>query len=129
MKLSIVAQNQAFVFVLAVAKILLTLFVVLRWLNDYYEITPHRILHKKGLIWRKEEVFEITHIRSFGIQQGVLGKFFNYGTPHFFDWRLQKNFYIYLIHNPQKYLHILEELLPRVDEEKDILRERLRDKE
>lgn len=128
-KLDIIAQNRIFVTFLLTTKVLLTLYVVLQWVNEYYEITPNKIFHKRGIIWRKEMDFEITHLRSIGIQQGILGKLFNYGSLRFFDWRLQKYFHMYLIHNPKKYMHVLETLLPRIDEEKEIIRERIREKE
>ncbi|MBI4079517.1 MAG: PH domain-containing protein, partial [Candidatus Levybacteria bacterium] len=99
-KLDLLSQNRFFVLLLLITKVLLTLYVVLQWVNEYYEITPHKIHHKKGIIWRKEMDFEITHLRSIGIQQGILGRLFNYGSLRFFDWRLQKYFHMYLIHNP-----------------------------
>jgi len=122
-KLQLVSYNFAYFSVLAFIKIFLTTFIILRWLNDNYEITPEVLIHKRGIIWQKEERYKLVHVKSFGLEQGILGKIFNYGTLRFYDWFLRKDYAIYLIHNPRKYLRILEDLLPYSDEIKATLRE------
>lgn len=124
-KIQVVSHNIVFFLMLATIKIGFTIFVILRWLNDHYEITPEFIVHKRGILWRKIERFKLVHVKSFGLEQGVFGKVFDYGTLRFYDWFLRKDYSVYLIHNPKKYLGILEDLLPYADEEKDILREHI----
>ena len=100
---------------------------MLRWLNDYYEITPEIVTHRWGIIWRKEDSFKVTHIKNFGFSQGIFGKLFSYGSLHFYDWFMKREYNIYLIHNPRKYLRILEDLLPFADEDKQMIREHIVD--
>ena len=115
---------------LVIVKIFLTLYVVLYWLNEYYEIHPDKIVHRNGIIWRKEEQYPLRQIRLIKMEQGTLGKLCNYGTLELFDWDLNKYTMMYLIHNPQRYVEILEGLTPRAGHEKDVLREHLlREKE
>jgi hypothetical protein len=106
-----------------VVKTMLTLFVVLDWLNEYYEITPTTLSHRRGLIWRKEQDYDLKHIRSVSVQQGIFGKLLNYGTITLYERELRKEIYVYLIHNPVKYLHVLRDLTASSNEEKDIIRE------
>lgn len=133
-KTQIISYNIWYFGFLLLVKILLTLFIVLEWLNEYYEITPTKIFHRRGIIWRKEDVNDISGDRSsritaIGIQQSILGRVFNYGTLFFYDRGVYKYYYMHYIHNPLRYLEILHHLLPNADVEKDIVREHIRDKD
>lgn len=122
-KLKIVSYNIVYFSLLVLFKIGVTLFVIFQWLNEYYEITPFKIIHRKGIIWRKETEYKIEHIESISLKQGVIGKILNYGTIEFYDWRVKNDVPIYLIHNPVKYMNILESLMPGADQRKEIIRE------
>lgn len=112
-----------------IGKTLFMIYIVIVWLNEYYEITPKEIVHKTGLIFRKEERHVLEHIDSVEIEQGLLGRIFNYGNLSLFNWVLEKNTTLYLIHNPLKYLHILQNLLPQSDQKKRLIREHIIEKE
>lgn len=132
-KTQIISYNVWYFGLLLFGKILLTLFVVLEWLNEYYEITPVKIFHRRGIVWRREDAYDLSsdksdRITSIGVQQGLLGRIFNYGTLFFYDRGVYKYYYLYYIHNPLRYLEILHHLLPNADIEKDIVREHIRDK-
>ena len=133
-KTQIIAYNVWYFPLLLLGKITLTLLVVLTWLNEYYEITPTKISHKRGILWRKEESYNISgdksaRVTAIGIQQSALGRTFNYGTLFFYDRGVYKYYYLHYIHNPLRYLEILHNLLPNADIEKDVVREHVRDKE
>lgn len=132
-KTQIISYNVWYFGLLFFGKILLTLFIVLEWLNEYYEITPTKIFYRRGIIWRKEDTFYLfrdrsSRISSIGIQQGILGKIFNYGTLFFYDRGVYKYYYLHYIHNPLRYLEILHNLLPDAGIEKEVIREHVRDK-
>ena len=110
---------------LVFAKICLTLFVIIGWLNNYYEITPRELIHKKGFIFKKEEKHTLNHLISVKIEHGIMGRIFNYGTLNLYNKELKKDMIIYAIHNPIKYHHILQNLLPAANQEKAILREHI----
>lgn len=124
-KIGIVSSNTFYFSLLVLAKMGATLFVVLQWLNEYYEITPFKIIYRKGIIWSKEIIYKIEHIESVSLKQGVVGKLLNYGTIEFYDWRTKSYVSFYLIHNPVKYMNILESLVPGADEQKEIIREHI----
>lgn len=111
--------------VLVIVKTFVMIFVILQWLNEYYEITTKDVVRRKGLLFQKEERYLIQHIGSVTLEQGVFGRIFNFGTLKLFNWTKEKNIYLYLIHNPTKYMNILETLLPEADREKKILREHI----
>lgn len=124
-KLQIVANNMPFFLLLGFIKIVVTLFIVVQWLNTYYEIWPNSIIHKKGIIWKKEEKYPFGHIRLIKIEQGILGRLLTYGTLSLYDYSLRRYASLYLIHNPIKYFHILDGLVPKAEKEREILREKL----
>lgn len=106
-----------------VAKLGLSIWLIVQWLNEYYEITPEKIIHRWGFFWRKEEDCLMQHMTVAGFKQGVIGKLLNYGTIKLYDEKDKKNYYLYLIHNPMRYYRIIKSLLPKYDEEKDTIRE------
>lgn len=128
-KILFVSHSLGIVILLTLFKVILTLYVVLEWLDEYYEIFPDSVVHKRGLFFRKIDRYTFENVKSIGMEQGLFGRILNYGTLHFYDWKLQKTVYIYLIHNPKKYLLIIESLLPTTAEEKHIIREKLKEEE
>lgn len=109
--------------VLTLSKLFLSLFVILLWLNEYYEITPTQIIHRSGIIFRHEERYELATMGSINVIQGIISKFLNYGTLYFFNRTVRKYVYFPLIHNPIRYYRIIESLLPPVNKTKEIIRE------
>lgn len=101
---------------------ILTVYVVMEWLSEYYEISPYTVSHRRGVIFKKQDRYSIQNIKQVRIIQGVMGRVFNYGTIVLFDWRLAKTAEMYAVHNPMRYVRILEELLPNVDEHKSTVR-------
>lgn len=126
-KMQIVNYNIWYFLVLICLKIILTFFVVLQWINHYYEITSSKVFHRHGIIWRKEDTYDMSLVTSIGIKQSLFGRIFNYGTLFFYDKGVYKYYYLNFIHNPLRYLDILHGLMPKADIEKDMIREHVRD--
>lgn len=116
--------NTVMFLTLVLGKISLTIYAVIEWLNEYYEITPNFITHKQGIIFRQVTKHDIPYIRSVKINHSLLGSLLNYGTISLIDIRRKKDIKLYLIHNPLKYLHILEDLIPDIEEEKEFFRKK-----
>lgn len=100
-------------------KIFLTIYVVLLWLNEYYEITPEEIIHKKGIIQRKSEAYSLDKVRSIDVQDSFFGEMFNFATVTLYDIRLRKYIDLYQIHNPKRYVNILKNLRPGLERKAD----------
>ena len=107
---------------LGLIKFFLTIAIVTQWLNDYYEIFPNEILHRTGILFRKQEKYFFNHISNIRLNQGVFGRLLNFGSLDLYDWALDKHATMYLIHNPDKYLRILERLMPQTDTARETLR-------
>jgi membrane protein YdbS with pleckstrin-like domain len=116
----ILSYNLSFFLVLVFFKIALTIYVVMRWITEYYEIWPNAIMHNSGFFFKKEEKHQLSQMRSVKIEQGFFGKIFGFGTIALYNWYLKTNTSLYLIHNPIKYFRIIESLLPKSEKEREI---------
>jgi membrane protein YdbS with pleckstrin-like domain len=120
----ILSYNLPFFLGLVLIKISLGVYVVLAWINEYYEVWPDAIIHRRGFIIKNEEKHPLSHIKSIKVEQGIFGKNFGYGTITIYDWYLEKETSLYLIHNPIKYYNIIESLAPKTEEEKEVFQEK-----
>lgn len=110
---------------LAIIKIAFSIYIVLDWINEYYELTPRTFIYRHGIFFTKEERINFADIRKLVVKQGLLGKLLNFGTIEIYDFLMQKTANAYLIHNPLRYEKILTDLIPEVEEEKNIIREKI----
>lgn len=104
---------------LGIVKILITCFVVLDWLYEYYEITPEYVVHKHGIIFKKQEHFKMENIRAINVQDSFLGQIFNFATITIYDVRLNKYLDMYLIHNAKRYAKVFKQLRPNLELKED----------
>jgi hypothetical protein len=112
-----------FLIIMVVIKIGIMVFVVIQWLEEYYEINVREVVHRRGLIFRREERFTLKHLGTITLIQGTLGSIFHYGTISLYDWVNGEHIHLYLIHNPRKYHKILQSIVPEADKEKRIFRQ------
>src|SRR3954471_9013639 len=57
----VLSYNTTFFIILGILKIISTVYIILMWLNDYYEIWPGKIIHRWGLIWKKEQQYSLEY--------------------------------------------------------------------
>ncbi|MBI4129794.1 PH domain-containing protein [Candidatus Roizmanbacteria bacterium] len=77
-----------------------TIYIVLRWRTNHYEIRRSVIIHRSGIVFKKEEEYICNVIESITLFQGFFGRICNYGTLEIFDPALQKRVYVYNISDP-----------------------------
>lgn len=110
---------------MAVLKLLLSGYIILDWLNAYYELTPQSLIQRHGIVFIKEERVNFSDIRKIVLKQGLLGKIFNFGTIELYDFLMKKSMNVFLIHNPWRYEKIILDLIPELEEEKSVIREKV----
>lgn len=118
------AAKNTFVFltvfgIIGLCKIFISIYVVLLWLFEYYEVTPEEIVHKKGIFARKTERYRLDKVRAMDVRDSLLGELFNFATITLYDIRLNKYLDLYLIHNPRRYTKILKTLRPELEMKTD----------
>lgn len=106
-----------------------TIFIIIQWVNEYYEISKNTLYHRKGVIFKTEEKYPLEHIAFIEFHQGILGRIFNFGSISLCDARRKSYEEMYLIHNPMRYARVIESILPNVDEKKKIIRNALVEKD
>lgn len=100
---------------IGILKIIMSIYVVLQWLNEYYEITPEAVVHKRGVIVRKTEKYNLDKIRALSVENTALGEMCNFATITLYDLRMNKYLDMYLIHNPDRYAKILRTMRPDLE--------------
>ena len=105
--------------VLIIFQVVVTSYIVLQWLNEYYEITPDEIVHRNGIIFKKIEKYRFDNIRAMLISENFIGELLNFGTITLYDIRMQKYLDMYLIHNPKRYFKIIKALKPNIEYKKE----------
>lgn len=122
------ASSLVFILILTV-KMVLSFYVIFRWLNEYYEIAEDAVYHKRGFIFKQVEKCALRNARTITFTQGFIGKLLNYGTIDMFLWPMRTHFIVYMIHNPTKYFKMLEDLIASPHQEKSIMREHIAEEE
>lgn len=112
-----------------ILKILFTIYIIVDWLDEYYEISETEIGHRKGTFIKHSENVKLEHLTSLRMEQGFLGKMFNYGTIQVHDWFRGRDYFLYQIHNPKKYEAVLTKLMPKADHTRKTARTHLIDDE
>jgi len=111
--------------ILVFMKTIISISIILQWLNEYYEISAKTIFHRKGLFFKTEEKYHLENVTYIEVMQGVLGKYFNFGSIQLFDKRKNSILVMYMIHNPLRYASVIEDLVPKLSEKKVLVREHI----
>lgn len=61
-------------------EILVIFFIFFRWYKEYFIFHPNKIVHGKGIIYRRRTVISLEQISSVTYKQGPLAKLLKYGT-------------------------------------------------
>lgn len=117
--------NTLFFILLGAWKILFTAYVILQWLNEYYELYVDHVEYKRGIIYRRIEKHEWERVETVKMYQNFWGRVLNYGTITLLDRRRNKIMDLYLIHNINRFFPLIEALTHRADEEKHLFREHI----
>lgn len=108
-----------FFILIGIFKIIIGCYVVLLWLNEYYEITPEHVIHRKGIIFKTQEQYQIDHVRRISVQDSFIGELLNFATITLYDIRLNKYLDMYLIHNARRYAKVFQQLRPHIEIKED----------
>lgn len=100
---------------IGIIKITLSIYVVLQWLCEYYELTIDCVFHKRGILFKKTEKYNLDKIRALKIEKTFLGEICNFATITLYDLRMNKYLDMYLIHNPDRYVETFQILKPNLE--------------
>ncbi len=103
--------NTIIVLLLIFFEVLVVLIITLTWVNEYYEVSPGQIIHKRGILIRKENTYTCQHIQTIDLDQGFIGRIFNYGTLTLYSPALEDKIYLNNIDKPQEYIEKIKKIL------------------
>jgi uncharacterized membrane protein YdbT with pleckstrin-like domain len=93
----------------------MVLLIVLSWVYNYYIIELKNIIIRKGIIFSKEERFNMEQLQSVSVRQGLFGKIFNYGTIELHNPEMDKKVFLRSIPDPYQEAAFIEKFYPGAD--------------
>ena len=88
----------------------LVFYIFFRWYKEYYDIREDRIIHGRGIVFRRKTVIPLTAISSVSSWQGPLGKLTKYGNIELKEKNSGQNFILDHIPELQYYVEYLVKL-------------------
>jgi membrane protein YdbS with pleckstrin-like domain len=93
----------------------LVFYIFFRWYKEYYDIREDKIVHSRGIVFRRKTVIPLATISSVGYWQGPLGKLTKYGNIELKEKNSGQNFVIDHVPEPQYYVEYLVKLKNSID--------------
>ncbi len=94
--------------ILSLFKITILIIIVLKWMNDYYEVIPGTLLSRSGIFSTTENTFSLDNIEMEEIKQSFLGRIFHYGSLEIYNPLIKQRFYLTNIPYPKKHLALIK---------------------
>ena len=113
---------------IALSAVFLTLAVgavvalVSQWANEGYYLKENELVVRRGIIAKTETAYPYANMQSVTVQQGVIGRLFNYGQISIFIPTLGKDILFSEISNPQQFADKLKQHIPYPENGQYLLR-------
>ncbi len=88
----------------------LIFYIFFRWHKEYYDIKGDKIVHGRGIIFRRRTVIPLSAVSTISYWQGPLGKLTKYGNVELKERISGDNFVMDHIPEPQNYVEFLVQL-------------------
>jgi len=108
--LDIYLANTFVMLIIFLFEIFFILAISVIWVNQFYEIMPGKIVHRRGVFKKQKTVYECAHVQRIELKQGFIGKLLNFGTLILYSPALDKEVYLVNIDSPEKYLNIIQKI-------------------
>lgn len=100
---------------------ILTLYLILRRMSEYYILDKSEIRHKTGIIASHIKIHKLEKIESIIVEQSIIQKLFNYGRIEMRSPLMEKTVVIENVDNPNSLLQEIEFLLKQEPEEEELI--------
>lgn len=104
-----------FIFVTLI-QIILLLVIVIKWLNEYYEMQDDEIIQWTGVITKRGRSYPYSNIQSITIQQSAVGRILNFGTVVLYVPTLGQDLSFDEVPKPQAFIKLIKEHMPTNEE-------------
>jgi membrane protein YdbS with pleckstrin-like domain len=92
----------AVLFIVLIIYFAMVLYMILSWNKHYYVINSQAVLMYDGIIFSKSKSYDMAGVESIEVDQGLIGKVFNFGTLKLYNPRLEKEITFHRIPDPNK---------------------------
>jgi uncharacterized membrane protein YdbT with pleckstrin-like domain len=80
----------------------MVIYMILSWNRHYYVINSQAVLMYDGIIFSKSKSYDMAGVESIEVDQGLIGKIFNFGTLKLYNPRLEKEITFHRIPDPNQ---------------------------
>jgi uncharacterized membrane protein YdbT with pleckstrin-like domain len=80
----------------------MVIYIILSWSRHYYVINSQAVLMYDGIIFSKSKSYDMAGVESIEVDQGLIGKIFNFGTLKLYNPRLEKEITFHRIPDPNQ---------------------------
>lgn len=108
--------------IITVIQLILLVVILLRWLNEYYELQRDEIIVWNGVLTRKGRSYPYTNIQSISVDQDILGRLFNYGTVMIYVPALGQELHFEEVPKPYEFIEIIKNNIPKAEGNNIIIR-------
>jgi hypothetical protein len=90
--------------------------IVLEWFYEYYEVRSDLIVHTKGVLRKKEDIYSLKTVEAGSVTQSFIAKICNFGTIEVYSPVLQSKYYLNDVPDPH---NIKDAVVALLSSEKD----------
>lgn len=98
-----------FLLLFILLQLIITTYLIIFWYNEYYKLEETYILHKTGILTKKETRFKLDRIRSINIHQWFRGKLLQYWDIEIIAQLDDKKIFLNSIPNPEQLVYFIEQ--------------------
>ncbi len=88
-------------------KLTIICYLVLRWSSEHIAIDDDFIIHKKGILFIKQNHIKLDTIEEISFEQGILGRIFRYASIHIKQSNSETDF-LHAIPYPKQFIYLVE---------------------
>lgn len=98
-------------FFILVVQILFSVYIVMSWGFEYYEINTLHVIHKRGILFIRKEIVSIRNIEKIELEQGLFGRLFDFGTIKLKGPTLEREIALHGIQAPEYHIELIEDII------------------
>ncbi len=108
--------------IVSLIQIFLLILIVVRWINEYYELQKDEIIVWKGVITKKGQSYPYTNIQSITVNQSLLGRVVGFGTVILYIPALGQDLVFHEVPSPYSFTELIKSRLPKIDSQRFIFK-------
>lgn len=93
----------------------------LQWSFDTYTLGKNNLIHKRGIVFRREDEYPYNNIQSITVRQGPIGRGFHFGEVTLYIPTLGKALVFSEIPHPHHFVERIKQAMPFPDKSKLII--------